>query len=302
MFKLQGIYAPIACLFESDMGPIALDKIAENVKKYNQTKLSGIVVMGSNGEFVFLTHEEKLAFIRTVCENIAPDKHVIVGTGCESTAETIQLCKEAAELGADAALVLSPNYYKKAMQTDRVIEQFYNDVADASPIPVIIYNMPGNSGINVSSAISARLAKHPNIIGEKDSGGNITQISETLRDTDPETFSVFAGSTSFLAATTFMGGQGGTLALANVMPDECVHLFELAKAGDLEKAVKAQKILLAPNAAVTAQFGIGGLKVALDHVGYYGGTPRKPLLPQSEENKAKIIAIIDKAKAEMAAL
>ena len=99
-----------------------------------------------------------------------------------------------------------------------------------------------------------------------------------------------------------MGGQGGTLALANVMPDECVRLFELAKAGDLEKAVKAQKILLAPNAAVTAQFGIGGLKVALDHVGYYGGTPRKPLLPQSEENKAKIIAIIDKAKAEMAAL
>ena len=255
MFKLEGIYAPMACSFESDMGPIALDKIAENVKKYNETKLAGIVVMGSNGEFVYLSYEEKLAFIKTVCENIAPDKHVIVGTGCETTAETIQLCKDAAALGADAALVLSPNYYKKAMQTDRVIETFYNDVADASPIPVIIYNMPGNSGINVSSAMSAKLAKHPNIIGEKDSGGNITQISETIRDTDPETFSVFAGSASFLAVTTIMGGQGGTLALANVLPNECAQLFDWARNGELEKTVKGQKVLLAARYVLAALEG-----------------------------------------------
>ena len=302
MFKMEGIYAPMACIFESDMGPIALDKIAENVKKYNETKLAGIVVMGSNGEFVYLSHEEKLAFIKTVCDNIAEDKHVIVGTGCETTAETIQLCKEAAELGADAALVLSPNYYKKAMQSDRVMEQFYLDVADNSPIPVILYNMPGNSGINISSAMSAKLAKHPNIIGEKDSGGNITQIAETIRDTQGENFTEFAGSASFLMATTMLGGKGGTLALANVLPDECVKMFELAKAGEIEKAAKAQLYLLAANAAVTAQFGIAGLKAGLEHMGYHGGSPRKPMLPQTAENVAKVCAILDKAKADMATL
>lgn len=302
MFRMQGIYAPIAASFESDMGELAVDKIIANVKKYNETKLSGLVVMGSNGEFVFLSKEEKLLLIKTIRENLAPEKHMIVGCGCESTRETIELCKEAAALGADAALVISPNYYKKAMQTDRVIEQFFTDVADASPIPVILYNMPGNSGINIPANVTIKLAKHPNIIGEKDSGGNIVQITEKIYGTENEEFVMFAGSTSFLAATTIMGGDGGTLALANVMPDECVKLYELAKAGDLERAVKAQKILMAPNAAVTSQFGIGGLKVALDHLGFFGGSPRKPLLPQSEENAAKVIAIIDKAKAEMAAL
>ncbi len=302
MFKLEGIYAPMACLFDGDMGPIDTVKIAEAVKKYNETKLAGIVVMGSNGEFVYLTPEEKTAFIKTVIDNIAPDKHVIVGCGCESTRDTIALCKEAAELGADAALVLSPNYYKKAMQTDRVIEQFFNDVADASPIPVILYNMPGNSGINIPAAVTAKLAKHPNIIGIKDSGGNIVQITEVLRDTEDDDFNVFAGSTSFLAATTFFGGKGGTLALANVLPNECVKLFEFAKAGDLEKAAKAQKILMAPNAAVTSQFGIGGLKAALEYVGYPTSAPRKPLLPQSAENVEKIHAILDKAIKAMAEL
>ncbi|MBQ5799420.1 MAG: dihydrodipicolinate synthase family protein [Oscillospiraceae bacterium] len=302
MFRMQGIYAPIAASFESDMGELAVDKIIANVKKYNETKLSGLVVMGSNGEFVFLSKEEKLLLIKTIRENLAPEKHMIVGCGCESTRETIELCKEAAALGADAALVISPNYYKKAMQTDRVIEQFFTDVADASPIPVILYNMPGNSGINIPANVTIKLAKHPNIIGEKDSGGNIVQITEKIYGTENEEFVMFAGSTSFLAATTIMGGDGGTLALANVLPDECVKLYELAKAGDLERAVKAQKILMAPNAAVTSQFGIGGLKVALDHLGFFGGSPRKPLLPQSEENAAKVIAIIDKAKAEMAAL
>ena len=302
MFRMEGIYAPMACLFESDMGPIDTKAIAEAVRKYNGTKLSGLVVMGSNGEFVYLTPEEKLAFIKTVAENLAEDKHLIAGCGCESTRDTIELCRAAGELGAEAALVLSPNYYKKAMQTDRVIEQFYTDVADASPIPVILYNMPGNSGINISSAMAAKLAKHDNIIGIKDSGGNIVQITETLRDTENDDFTVFAGSASFLMPTTLLGGNGGTLALANVLPDECVKLFELTKAGDIEKAARAQKILMAPNAAVTARFGIGGLKAALAHMGYPSGSPRKPLLPVSDEVRAEIEGIMDLAVAAMAEL
>lgn len=302
MFRMHGIYAPIACSFESAMGSIALDKIAENVRKYNKTALAGLVVMGSNGEFVLLDHDEKLAFIQTVRENLSPEKHMIVGCGCESTRETVALCREAAVRGTDAALVLSPNYYKKAMQTDRVIEQFFFDVADASPIPVIVYNMPGNSGINISAPVAARLAKHPNIIGEKDSGGNIVQITEKIVAAEGEDYTMFAGSASFLMATTLLGGKGGTLALANVLPDECVKLFALSEAGEVQRAARVQKALMAANAAVTSQYGIAGLKVALDHVGYFGGEPRRPLLPQSAEIAEKIAQIIDKAKADVAAV
>ncbi len=302
MFRLEGIYAPMACLFEGDMGPIDAAALAESTEIYNKTGLSGLVVMGSNGEFTSLSEAEKNIFVKTVKDHIAPDKHVIAGCGTESTRGTIELCRIAADLGAEAALVLSPNYFKKAMQTDRVIEGFYNDVADASPIPVILYNMPGNSGINISSSMTGKLAKHENIIGIKDSGGNIVQITEAIRNTENEDFAVFAGSTSFLMATTLLGGKGGTLALANVLPNECVKLFELTKSGQIEKAVKAQKVLMAANAAVTATYGIGGLKAALDHVGYPGGAPRKPLLPVSEADRQTICGIIDAAIAGMAAI
>ncbi|RGY98367.1 dihydrodipicolinate synthase family protein [Clostridium sp. AM58-1XD] len=299
MWKLEGIYAPAPAVFTDDGKYLDKDKMAENVKFWNGTGLSGIVVMGSNGEFVFLNPEEKREMIDLVCQNIGPEKSVIAGTGCETTRDTIELCEYAAKAGAKAALVISPNYYKKAMQTDRVIQAFYTEVADQSPIPVVLYNMPGNSGINLSSAIVAALAKHPNIIGVKDSGGNIVQIMEIIRDT-PEDFAVFAGSASFLFPTIAAGGAGGTLALANVLPDECVKLYELSKAGETERASRLQLALIEANTAVTGRWGIPGLKAAMEMVGCSGGTPRKPLLPMPEEDRAKLKFIIEDAKRKAA--
>jgi len=292
LFKLHGIYAPIPTPFLNE--EIAYEKLAENMNYWLDSKLSGIVVMGSNGEFVVLSPDEKRRLIKTVCDLAKGKKPVIAGTGCESTKETIALTQYAAEAGAAAALVLSPNYYKRAM-TDALNKQFYLEVAEASPIPLILYNMPGNSGINLSAKLVAELSEHPNIIGVKDSGGNIVQIAEIINTTAPD-FAVFAGSASFLYPSLALGAVGGTLALANVLPDECAEVQELVEAGKHSEAKNLQLRLLEINNAVTARWGIGGLKAALELQGLFGGQPRKPLLPLGESERKELAVILAKAK------
>ncbi|MGI6358258.1 MAG: dihydrodipicolinate synthase family protein [Bacillota bacterium] len=283
-----GIYAPIATPFLN--GEIDYEALKFNLDRYSATGLAGLVVLGSNGEFALLDMDEKMQLVEFVRQHTSSSKRIIAGTGCESTKDTIRLTRHAASVGADAALIVTPHYYKGNM-TDTALEQYYTEVADASPIPVMLYNMPRNTGLNMSSALIARLAKHENIVGVKDSGGNIVQISEVIAGTDDD-FSVFAGSGSFLYATLALGGVGGTLAVANILPDLCVQLYEAVLAGKHAEARKLQHQLLAPNAAVTARFGIPGLKQAMDFLGYKGGTPRRPLLPVSEQVAAEIKQIL----------
>ena len=287
--KVRGIFAPIATAFDAS-GEVDYSTFAENTVAFGATKLSGLVVLGSNGEFTLLSHEEKVKLVETARNHLPAEKMVIAGTGCESFRETLQLTKECAAVGADVALVVTPNYYKKDMN-EAALGNFYTMLADASPIPVMIYNMPGNSGVNVPSSLTLKLAAHPNITGIKDSGGNIVQISEVLAKA-PEGFSVFAGSGSYLLATLLLGGVGGTLAVANVVPDYCAEIQENFEKGDIEKARKMQLALLPINAAVTSRFGIGGMKAAMDMVGFKGGLPRLPILPAGEETKKEIARIL----------
>jgi len=288
MFKLHGIYAPIATPFAN--GKIAYDKLEKNLKFWLESDLTGIVVMGSNGEFVLLSPEEKEELMRFVCAQAKGKKPVIVGTGAESTAETIRLNKKAAEAGAEAVLIVTPNYYKGEM-TDPALVRFYRDVADVSPLPVILYNMPRNTGINISAKLAVELSKHPNIIGIKDSGGNIVQIADMIRSAS-EGFSVFAGSASFLYASLALGATGGTLALANVFPNECARLQTLFEAGKMKEACDLQMNLIDSNQAVTARWGIAGLKAALEMIGLYGGDPRPPLMPLGEANREELRKIL----------
>ncbi len=288
MFKLYGIYAPIATPFKK--GKIAYDKLEKNLKFWLKSDLSGLVVMGSNGEFVLLTPEEKAELTRFVCKQAKGKKPVITGTGAESTAETMRLNDMAAKAGADAVLVVTPNYYKGDM-TDSVLTRFYTDVADASPLPVILYNMPRNAGINISAKLALELAKHPNIIGIKDSGGNIVQIADMIRNA-PASFSVFAGSASFLFASLALGATGGTLALANVFPNECARLQKLFEAGKMKETRDLQMNLIDSNNAVTARWGIPGLKAAMEMVGLYGGDPRPPLLPLGEADREALRKVL----------
>lgn len=292
MKKIEGVFVPIATPF-NNKDEIDFDRFAENLAKFGRTGLAGVVALGSNGEFVLLSHAEKVASIRAIRKGLPEDKKVIAGTGCESLRETIELTKEAADLGVDAALVINPNYYKRAMGNEAVLEKFFTAVADASPVPVMLYNMPGNSGVNLSAKLIIKLSAHPNIAGVKDSGGNIVQIAETIAGV-PEDFSVFAGSASFLFATTLLGGVGGTLATANVAPDLCADLFRLARDGEVEKARAIQLKLLTINSYVTATYGISGLKAAMEMVGFYGGQPRLPLQPAGEDAKAAIHAELEK--------
>ena len=289
--KIEGVFAPIATPFGAD-GEIDFGKYAENLAKFDKTGLAGITVLGSNGEFTMLSHSEKLDLIAAARKRLSSNKSILAGTGCESLKETTELTREAAGLGADAALIINPCYYKRDLN-ESVLEKFYVSVADASPIPVMVYNMPGNSGINLSSSLIIKLSRHPNIVGIKDSGGNIVQIAEIIAGT-PQDFSVFAGSGSYLFATTALGGKGGTLAVANVAPDLCAELYALCLKKNYEKARIIQLGLLELNACVTSRYGIGGMKAAMDLAGFYGGNPRLPVQPASTEVVADIRIQIEK--------
>ena len=280
MFKLQGAYAPIPTPFDSN-DEIAYGKLKENLAKWAASRLDGLVVCGSNGEFPLLDEAEKIELFGFCRKNFPAGRGIVVGTGCESLQATLRLTRKAAEAGCDAALVLTPWYYKGGMNND-VLKAYFTELADKSPIPVILYNMPRNTGVEMNSGLICELSKHQNIIGIKDSSGNIVQIAETITHSAKD-FAVFAGSASFLYASLTLGAAGGTMALANVLPDTCVELFDLCKKGETAKAQALQLSILDINAAVTSKFGIGGMKAACDLMGYYGGPLRKPLRASSPD-------------------
>ena len=286
---LKGIFAPIPTPFVDE--EIAYDKLEENLARWGETELSGIVVLGSNGEQPYVDEDEKVELWAYARKHFRRDKLVIAGTGCESTRATIRLTKKAADVGADAALVISPHYFKANMN-ENVLETYYRDVADESPIPILLYNMPANTGLNMTPSLIKKLCHHPNIKGVKDSSPNIVQISEILRDV-PDDFAVFAGSASFLMPSLVMGAKGGTLALANVAPDLCARICLLVEQGNLGEARSVQKSLLRLNNLVTGKYGVAGLKAALDLIGYFGGLPRRPILPVGEKEKEEIRSALE---------
>lgn len=281
---LAGIYPPLATPFDED-GNLATDRLAANVRRLAGTGLAGFAVLGTNGEYVLLDREEKLAAIAAVRE-AAGSLRVIAGTGAESTREAVALTERAAAIGADAALIITPHYYRTRMNT-RALLAHYSAVAECSPLPVIVYNMPASTGFDLDAATVLRLAEHPNIVGLKDSGGNMIKLAQIVVRA-PAGFQVLAGTASFLLPALSIGAVGGVLALANVAPRECVELLTLFRQGNLDGARAMQQRLLAPNAAITSGFGIPGLKAALDLLGYHGGAPRPPLLPLDAEGRAQV--------------
>jgi 4-hydroxy-2-oxoglutarate aldolase len=289
-YVIKGIFAPIPTPFVDE--EIAFDKLEENLGKWGRTGLAGAVVMGSNGEAPYLEEDEKVELWAFTRKHLPKGKMLIAGTGQETTRATVRVTKKAADVGASAALVITPSYFKANMK-EPALERFYKDVADVSPIPVFIYNMPGNTGVNLSCSLVVRLSQHPNIVGVKDSSGNIVQISEIINGA-PESFSVFAGSASYLLPALVMGARGGTLATANVIPDTCVKIFDLANEGKIAEAREIQKSILTFNALVTSKYGVAGLKAALDMIGYFGGLPRRPMLPATEAEKAEVRKALEK--------
>ena len=278
--KLAGVFPPIPTPFDRD-GSVSLSGLKQNIELLNRYDLSGYVVLGSNGEFVLLKQEEKLKTIEAARESLPPGKLLIAGTGCEATRETIDLTRAAAEAGADAVLVINPHYYKNRLD-DASLIQHYAAVADASPIPVIIYNMPGSTGLDLDAQTVVSLSRHGNIIGMKDSSGNLNKMAEILGEVGPD-FQMLAGSAGFLLPALSLGAVGGVVALANVAPATCIELYRAFQRGEVQRARDVQVRIVGLNNLVTREGGVPALKAALDMVGLVGGMPRPPLLPISAD-------------------
>ena len=286
---LSGVFPPIPTPFDAD-GEVAHDKLTENIAKWAKTPLAGFVVLGTNGEFVYLSNEEKLDVLRTARRVIPRDRLFIAGTGCESTKGTLELTEQAAAIGADAAIVLTPGYYTSKMDAQAMRRHFLS-LAERSPLPIILYNMPACTGIDLSAETVVELAQHPRIVGMKDSSGNVVKLGAIIRAA-PTSFSVLAGSASFLYPALVLGAVGGVVALANVAPEQCCRVYQYAQEGQHQQAQRLQLRIIPSNTAVTARFGVPGLKRAMDWLGYYGGPVRSPLGPLDEDQEATLRAIL----------
>ncbi|MBU1155937.1 MAG: dihydrodipicolinate synthase family protein [Proteobacteria bacterium] len=274
--KLQGVLPPMATHFTADE-ELDLAALKANIAKWNATGLAGYLAVGSNGESVYLSEDEQQAVIAATVEAAAEDKFVMAGAGRESSRETVGAIKRAASVGADCALIVTPCYFKGQMKPAN-LEAHYLRVAEASPLPILLYNVPQATAVNMTPDLVARLAPHPNIAGIKDSSGNIAQLSEILRLTKEQDFAVFVGNAEVLHSATQLGADGAILAVANVLPQLCVDLMEAVRSGDLAKGKALQWSMSRMAALVTSVYGVGGLKATMDMVGYHGGPVRLPLL------------------------
>jgi 4-hydroxy-2-oxoglutarate aldolase len=289
IIQLNGIYPPIPTAFDAK-GRVALEQLHDNIDTLSRKELRGFVVLGSNGEFVMLTPQEKYWVLDAARQAIPSEMLMIAGTGCQSTGETVDLTQKAAELGADVALVLTPHYYRKLM-TPQVLINHFNIVADHSPIPVLIYNMPACTGIDLEEGIIEVLSRHPNIIGMKDSSGNVVKMASLRQKIGPG-FQILAGSGSFLLPALSVGAIGGVLALANIAPDQCVSIYQHHLQSQRQEARELQVRMVPVNNAVTAKWGVPGLKAAMDSLGMYGGPVRLPLMSLSKNQKQELESIL----------
>jgi 4-hydroxy-2-oxoglutarate aldolase len=284
--KLQGIFPPIATPFDHN-GEIYAAKIRHNVEKWNLTALHGYVVLGSTGESVMLTPGEKATVWEMVARYAAPDKLLIAGTGVESVRETVSLTNSAAEMGYKAAMVRTPHYYKTAFSRPEAQVLYFRAVADQVRIPVIIYNWPQTTGIDIPAAAVAALSEHPNIIGVKESSGSLEKVMQMVRETKAG-FNVLVGSAPTLWPSLLMGACGGILAYANAAPYSCIAIWEAHLKREETAGLDWQNRIAHAARLVTVKYGIPGLKYAMDLNGYYGGIPRLPLTPPSAEAKKEI--------------
>jgi 4-hydroxy-2-oxoglutarate aldolase len=296
--KLEGIYAPLPTPFGEGSGDICLDSFKSNLNKWLESSLDGVVICGSNGELPFTTEKERALLTRTareVFDRGASDIKIITGAFMHSTNDTISCCCSASDAGADAVLVLPPHYFKGGGAPGA--RKFFEDIADASPIPVVLYNMPANTGVDMDTETILQLTRHPNITGIKDTSGNMTKLGylTSAADKPGAEFSVFCGSGNYFLPALSLGADGGTLAVANLYPESCRMLLDAYREGSMSEAKSLQRRLLAASDALTSKFGVPGLKAAMDRAELYGGPCRAPLMPLSDEARGKLIDALDEA-------
>jgi 4-hydroxy-2-oxoglutarate aldolase len=290
--SFHGVIPPMMTPFREDE-KVDYEKFVRNVKRWNKDDLGGYLVLGSNSEASYLSEGEKLRLIRLTVEEGKRGRTVIAGTGLESAKETLRLTEKAANLGIDAALVLTPSYYIDQM-TDEALIGYFSFIADRSPVPILIYNVPKYTHVNISLNVLRRLSEHPNIAGMKDSKGDIAQVELFVKNV-PGSFQVIVGSASVWYPSLRLGVTSGILALSNFAANHSAQVQSFFKAGEVQKAEDLHKRLLPVNTAVTSTYGVAGLKYAATLAGYEGGFVRRPLLPLSDESKKDVRRILEAA-------
>ena len=288
--RVSGIFTPITTPFLKE--EVSIEHLKGNMRIYRDTSLSGFLVLGSNGENKSLTEDEKLKVLETVIEEKAEHQLVMAGSIYESTRQTIAFSVKAAELGVDFVSLLTPSYFKKSL-TDEAMIGYFTDVAEALPVPVLVYNAPGFTGMTITPKAIESISRHPNIVGIKDtSPGNIGRYLEVCGDN----FDVLSGTINTLFIGLALGASGGVVSLANAYPHPCCELYERFKSDDIEGARELHFRLFRLNHFVSGRFGVAGVKSAMEVAGYYGGAPRRPLLPLKNEDKALIKDAIAEAR------
>jgi 4-hydroxy-2-oxoglutarate aldolase len=277
--NLAGVFAPVPTPFD-DQDRVDTRRLAAALGKWSSRPLTGVVVLGSNGEAVLMDEEECDRAVAAAREAVPRDRLFIVGTGRESTQAAIRASRRAAEYGADAVLVRTPGFFKTQMTTDAFVRH-YTAVADQSIVPVLLYNFTALTGVNLLPAAVSRLSEHPNIVGMKESGGDIAQIAELVNGT-PKGFGVLAGTTATFYASLCVGAVGGILALACAVPEACMRLFTAVREGRHDEARAIQRQLAPLAKLLGPTYGVPGLKAALNVLGYDVGVPRPPLAPLPE--------------------
>jgi 4-hydroxy-2-oxoglutarate aldolase len=294
-----GIFPPVPTFFDQDE-QLDLVTYQQHLRWLAGSGIAGYVVMGSNGEAVHLSHEERSLLIEMtheVVQGLEQTLPVIVGCGAQSTRMTVEQCRQAARYGADYALILPPSYYRGRM-SEGALGEHYRIVADTSPLPLVIYNMPNSAaGINLSADLICALAEHENIVAVKDTSGDVAKLMQIVAHTSP-TFRVFAGNADVLLPALIGGAVGAVAALANLYPRTVCSLQTLCAQERLEEARILQSKLIPINQAVTTRYGVAGLKAALEHLYGYGGYPRLPLLPLTAQERERLISLLDAFPAE----
>lgn len=285
---IMGIYPALLTPFEND--EVAIGRFRENILNYNSFDLAGYVVLGSTGECVSITDDESAGLLKAARDAAAPGRTIVAGTARESTRLTVDFTNRMADLGADAALIRPPSYYKAKM-VPAALKRHFLEVADKARIPVILYNIPQNTGLTLEAPLILELAAHPNIVGLKESGGNISLVGELVPKLPPDFSYVLGAGSAFLPAL-LMGARGAILSVASAAPGLCARIYALFKEGKIREAADRQVELIPLNKAIMETYGIAGAKCALDLQGWYGGPVRGPLAQVDEKGRADLAAIL----------
>ena len=292
--RLEGIIAPVVSTFDATTGELAVDPFLANIAAHLASGLSGVVIAGSTGEAPLLSEDERERLVEAARGALPDEAWLIAGIGAEATWQAIHRARAAAERGADAVLVLPPNYYIEAM-TPQAVELHYRRLADASPVPLILYNIPRFTRITLEGDLVRSLAAHGNIVGIKDSAGQLERLGQYL-DAQSDTFSVLTGNGGTANTAFEQGARGGILAVSLFAAELCMELYEAARAGRKGEAAEAQLRLTPLARDAAGALGPAGIKAALDLVGLNGGPVRPPLLPITAEQRETVATLLQHAR------